>query len=315
MANSRKATGKNILIPEYGNYTNPGVRAKYGYLEAAVSIVGNLFLFLLKLLLGLFINSIALIADAVHTLSDVGTSFIVILGFKMAKKPADKEHPHGHGRIEYIATLIIAVLLMITGITFIEQSIERIWKGVEIANEEYALVIGIVVIVSAIAKELMAQYSNAIGKKISSDMLIADGWHHRSDAIATVLVGVSIIVTRYFFSWLDPIFGIAVSGIVIYVGVDLIRKASNSLMGCAPSKEELRSIKKMARNKKGIKGVHDVQLHDYGMERVISLHAEVDSNITVERAHEMIDGFEKQICTELNCKAIIHMDPRSNNKS
>ena len=134
------------IIPEYGDINNPNVRAKYGYLEGYISILGNTILFLLKLFLGLFISSIALIADSIHTLSDVGTSAVVILGFKTAKTPSDKEHPHGHGRIEYIATLIISVLLIVTGIGFIQQSIERIINNQTIINQEYAIIIGIIII-------------------------------------------------------------------------------------------------------------------------------------------------------------------------
>ena len=187
----------SIFIPEYGDIKDPNVRAKYGYLEAAVSIIGNFLLFVLKLILGMFINSIALIADAFHTLSDVGTSGVVIFGFRLAKKPPDKEHPFGHGRVEYIATMVIAILLVIVGFEFIRQSFERIIHMEYLSNDDFALIIGIVICISAVVKEMMAQFGAAIGKKIDSDVLLADAWHHRSDAIASVAVGISIIGSAY----------------------------------------------------------------------------------------------------------------------
>ncbi|UCD13825.1 MAG: cation transporter, partial [Thermoplasmatales archaeon] len=197
-----------LMIPQYGDSQDPIVRAKYGYLEATVSILGNTLLFFLKLLLGLFINSIALIADGVHSLSDVSTSGVVIFGFRIAKKQPDKEHPYGHGRAEYIATLIIATLLIITGFGFIQQSIERIIDPQNITHQEYAIIISVIVMVSAVLKELMARFSFAISKRIKSDVLRADAWHHRSDAISSIGVAISIIVSRYGFPILDPIFGI-----------------------------------------------------------------------------------------------------------
>ena len=154
------------IIPDYGDITNPNIRAKYGYLEATISIIVNVLIFFIKLFLGIFINSIALIADGVHSLSDVSTSGVVIFGFRIAKKKPDKEHPYGHGRAEYIATLIIAILLILVGVGFIQQSIERIINLENIQHGEYAIIISIIVIISAILKELMARYSNAIAKKL-----------------------------------------------------------------------------------------------------------------------------------------------------
>jgi cation diffusion facilitator family transporter len=297
------------IIPDYGNVKDPDIRAKYGYLEAAVSIVGNILLFALKLTLGLFLNSIALVADAVHTLSDVGTSAVVIFGFKMAKKPADKEHPHGHGRMEYIATLVIAVLLILTALYFLQESGMRLWEGAKIVHKEYALLIGIVIIVSAFVKEAMAQYSLAISKRIDSDMLKADAWHHRSDAIATVLVGVSIIVTRYGFWFIDPIFGLLVSGIIIYVGVDLIRNSSNILLGKAPEFQSLKEIKEIAASVKGVKDIHKVDIHDYGTTKVVSFHAVVAKDLPMKKAHRIADRLEKRIGKDLGYSTIVHLEP------
>ena len=297
------------IIPEYGDINNPDIRAKYGYLEATVSIIGNTLLFLMKLILGLFINSIALIADSVHSLSDTATSGIVIFGFRIAAKQPDKEHPHGHGRAEYIATLIIAILLILVGLGFIQQSIERIINLETIEHGEFALIIGIIIILTAIGKEAMARYSNAIAKKINSDVLKADAWHHRSDAISSIGVAIGILGARYGFPILDPIFGILVSIIIIYVGINLVRTASNYLIGQAPDKKLIDQIKETALKTNKIKGIHDIYLHDYGTTKILTLHAEVDNNLTLEEAHKIADNLEKDIYNQTNFSSIIHIEP------
>lgn len=298
------------LIPDYGDVNDPTVRARYGYLEGSVSIVGNSLLFAMKLFLGLLLNSIALIADSVHTLSDVSTSAVVIFGFKVSKKPSDKEHPFGHGRAEYIATLIIAILLVVTGFGFIEQSIERIINAVSITNLEYALPVGVILIISAFVKEWMSRFSFAIGKKINSDILVADAWHHRSDALASVGVGVSIIGSYYGYVILDPVFGVIVSLIIIYVGIHLGKNTSNYLMGQAPDKDLLENVREIAKSVNGVKGVHSISVHDYGNSKVITLHAEVDSNLMMDEAHTIADELENKVREKTNHSIIIHVEPR-----
>jgi cation diffusion facilitator family transporter len=303
------ASSKLSIIPNYGNVKDPEVRAKYGYLEAGVSIIGNFFLFLLKLILGLFINSIALIADAFHTLSDVGTSGVVILGFKISKKPPDKTHPFGHGRVEYIATLIIAILLVIVGLNFIWESIERFIIMEELINMDLALIIGIVVIISAIAKEAMAQFSSVIGKKIQSDILIADAWHHRSDAIASIAVGISIIGSSYGYPILDPIFGVIVSLIIIYVGIDLVKRTSNILIGPAPDDEIINKIRRIADSVTETKGIDEIFIHDYGVSKIASLHVNVEKGLSLDEAHGIADKIENKIWNIIGYSTIIHMEP------
>jgi len=299
------------LIPDYGDVNDPTVRTKYGYLEGTVGIIGNSILFVIKILLGLFLNSIALIADSVHTLSDVSTSAVVIFGFKVSKKPSDKEHPFGHGRAEYIATLIIAILLVVTGFGFIEQSIERIINSVTITNLDYAIPVGIILIISALVKEWMSRFSFAIGKKINSDILVADAWHHRSDALASVAVGVSIIGSYYGYMILDPIFGVIVSIIIIYVGIILGKNSSNYLMGQEADKDLLENVRRVAKSVNGVKGVHDISVHDYGKSKVITLHAEVDNKLMMDEAHSIADELENKVLEKTNHSTIIHLEPRA----
>ena len=298
------------MIPDYGDINDPDIRAKYGYLEASVSIFGNCFLFLLKLVLGLFINSISLIADAVHTLSDVGTSLVVVLGFSISKKPSDEEHPFGYGRVEHIATLIIAISLILVGLGFIIQSIDRIVNYVTIVNHDLAVITGILMIGTSAIKELMARFSVSIGKKIKSGILIADAWHHRSDAFTNIVVGIGIIGSTFGYPMLDPVFGVIVSMIIIYVGVELVRTASNFLIGQAPDQELVDKIDEMAKSVNGVCGVHMISVHDYGTSKAVSLHAEVENHLTLDEAHQIADNIENKINEEMNYTTIVHLDPK-----
>ena len=302
-------TKKFRIIPNYGDLNDPDIRAKYGYLEATVSIIGNVGLFLLKLFLGLFINSIALIADGVHSLSDTATSGVVIFGFKSAKKPPDKEHPYGHGRVEYIATLIIAIILVLVAFSFIQQSIEKIMNPEPFIHQEYALIIAIIVIISAVVKELMARYSASISRRIQSDMLYVDAWHHRSDAISSIGVAIGILGARYGFPILDPIFGLFVSVIIIYVGINLIRTSSNFLIGKGPDQELIKQIEKISNKTEDVIGIHDISIHDYGTTKILTLHAEINSNLSLDEAHKIADNLEKNIQFKTNYSTIIHLDP------
>ncbi len=306
-----KNTGFDRVIPEYGNKNDPNIRAKYGYLEATISIIGNTILCLLKIFLGLFINSIALIADGIHSLSDVSTSGVVILGFRIAKKQPDEDHPYGHGRAEYIATLVIAILLILVGLGFIQQSVERIINNESIQHQEYAIIISIVVLLSAAIKEIMARYSNAIAKKIKSDVLKADAWHHRSDAISSIGVAFGILGARYGFPILDPLFAMAVSFIIMYVGYSLLKTSANFLLGTAPDKTLIQEITILAEKTEGIIGVHKINIHDYGTKKIVTLHAEVESDLSIEQGHALADLLEKNIRKQTYCSPIIHLEPSS----
>jgi cation diffusion facilitator family transporter len=289
--------------------TDPKRRAKYAYLEACVSIVGNVLLFAFKLILGIFINSIALITDAFHTLSDTASSVVVILGFKAAKRDPDKEHPFGHGRFEYITTLVIAVLLLVTGAEFIWQALERLIGGVEIIQSEYLWIIGIAVILSSLVKEAMARFSMRLGKKIDSSALIADAWHHRSDALTSIPVGIAIIGANYNLHILDPIFGIVVALLIIYTAITLFRYSSDTLVGKSPDEETINTIADAAHSVGGVCGTHRITVHDYGTTKIVSLHVEVECDITAERAHEIAQSVEDKVTDITRSSTIVHVDP------
>lgn len=294
------------LIPDYGDASRPNVRAKYGYLEAGVSIFGNGAMFAVKLVLGIMINSISLIADSFHTFSDTGTSVVVLFGFKISKKAPDSEHPFGHGRAEFVATLIIAVLLIVVGLTFVLESGERI---IYVSPVEGRILVAVLMIAFAVAKELMARFSIVLGKKIDSSTLVADAWHHRTDAIASVLVAVAIVGARYNYHMLDAIFGIAISALIIYTGMNLAKDASDRLMGKTPDENVLKNVKDAAKSVSGVRDVHNVIVHDYGASKVISLHVEVEKGISMEDAHSIATRVEESMKKNINAEVTVHVEP------
>ena len=215
-------------------------RAKIGIFQGKVSITVNSFLFIIKLSIGIITGAISLIVDAIHTLSDMITSGIVIWGFKQTDKPADARHPYGHGRAEYIATLIIAVLLCVAGIEFIEVSIERIRNPI-ISSPEWWMV-GMIVF-TIIIKEITARYAKFLSSKIASGLLHADAWHHRMDAISSTLVICALIAGKYGFPTIDGWAGLGVAMLLIYTGFDIARDSVDDLIGTPPNSDELDRIK------------------------------------------------------------------------
>lgn len=282
-------------------------RASVGYLEAIVSIFGNIFLFAIKLILGIIINSLSLIADAFHSLSDVLTSIVVLVGFKIGGKPADKEHPFGHGRVETVSTLVIAFLLFIVTYDLGKSAIQRIIKPEQV---DFNLLAVIFMIFSAAFKEWMASFSIYLGKKINSTSLIADAWHHRSDAVASFLVGVGLIFARFGIYRVDGILAIFVAALIGMVAVELTKSSANMLIGEAPDSELVEKIRKTALSVRQVVGVHDIFVHDYNTNKVISLHLEVMGNLSADEAHDIATAVEDRI-KELS-KAIsvtAHIDP------
>lgn len=282
------------------------VRAKYGALEGWVSIVGNTLLFAIKLIAGLSIGSVSLIADAVHTLSDSATSVVVIIGFKMAKKPSDKEHPFGHGRMEFVATLIVSVLLFIAGVELLEKSIHSI-----IHPQAVTASVGIILIIAGtiLAKELMSRFSYELGEMIDSKTLKADALHHRTDAVSTVLVVVALVASRFGVNRIDGIMGVFVALIIFYSGYEIAKGAVSSLLGEAPSRGTIEEIARLARKHEGVLGVHEIIVHQYGQTSIISLHIEVFDKENASRLHELSEAIEDEIGRKMNGKVVVHVDP------
>jgi cation diffusion facilitator family transporter len=282
------------------------VRARYGLFQGTVSIIGNTALALMKFLLGWMTNSIALMADAFHTGSDVLTSAVVVIGFWTAKKPADTEHPYGHGRIEHIATLIISLLLIWVGIEFAHASYIRLREPRIV---KWSIVAFGLMIFSAVAKEWMARFALAIGKLIQSDMLKGDAWHHRSDAIASALVALSMIATYFGSKRIDSYFGIGVAVLIIYTGLDLLRSIISVLVGKKPSHDLLNRIVRAGLSVEGVQQVHDINVHEYGSQKVISLHVRIPGKMDTVCSHHLAHLVEKAIADSLNASVVVHVDP------
>lgn len=296
-----------LLVKQGESVLQQGVRSRFGFLAAWVGILGNVCLFLFKLLVGLWAGSIALIADAFHSLSDVLTSIIVLIGFKVTGKPPDSRHPFGHGRAEPIATLIIAIFLAGAGAEFIRASIERLREPAEIVGSGWA--IGAVAL-SMVIKELMARFSFGLGSLIRSDALKADAWHHRSDAISSGLVIVAMIGAMAGYLWMDGLLGAGVALIICLSGLALGKSAVKSLMGEAPSGETVAKVKDAAMSVRGVKGVHDVEIHDYSGAAAVVLHIEVAPDLTTEESHAVANGVEEAISRRLSLWPVVHVDLR-----
>ncbi|HHT71668.1 MAG TPA: cation transporter [Firmicutes bacterium] len=295
-----------VFIPKHENLEDPQVRARYGFLEAWISIVGNIILSVLKVIIGVALNSVSLLADAAHTFSDVITSVVVLVGFHASRRRPDKEHPFGHGRVELVSTLIIALLLALVGLEFGRTSLDRLLHGNAVTGTVPAAMI---LVISGLAKELMAGISLDLGQRINSPALRADAWHHRSDAIASVLVAVAIIAARYGYPAVDSILGLAVSALIIYTAWQLGSTAGSSLVGEAPDRTLLREIIGMAKKVPGVMDVHDVAVHDYGTIKAISLHIVVPGDTSFMAAHEIATKVENMIRNSLSGPVVVHVDP------
>lgn len=294
------------FIKDYEKVKDPIVRSKYGYLEGWISIILNFFLGIIKIVIAIIYGSIALLADAIHTISDMATSVIIIIGFKISKKPGDKEHPFGHGRMEQIATLIVAVLLGVSAVELIQYSVQKIISPQQITTSWTAIII---ISVTIFFKEWLGRFSNYLGKKINSLTLEADGWHHRTDAISSLLVVIALIASKYGFLYLDGIVGLIIGLYIIYIGWDIARRAIDQLLGESADEELIKKIKEIVFNEEQVKNVHDLIVHQYGEQKLLSLHLEVPANMSLSEAHTIADNLETLIDKELNIYTTIHLDP------
>lgn len=289
--------------------TDQLLRRKYAYLEAWVSITGNLALSSIKILLGLMLNSISLLADAAHTAADVLTSIVVLLGFKLSSSPADRKHPYGHGRIEFIATLIISIMLIIVGAEFGKSSYNRLILNTAVKGS-YG--VAFVMMLGAAFKEWMALFSIDLGKRTNASALVADAWHHRTDGIASVLVAAAIIASRFGYYKIDAIFGLLVSALIVYTGISISTGSVSKLIGEEPEEDELKDIETTALSVAGVCSVHKVNIHSYGSHKEILLHVLVDKDMSLVNAHDISEKVERAIEAKTDCKATVHIEPLAN---
>ena len=283
----------NYLVKKFikndDNVKDPQVRSRYGMLEGWMSIFINFTLGTIKIIIALIYGSISLLADAIHTLSDMATSIIIILGFKISKKPSDKEHPFGHGRMEQIATLVVAVLLGVSAIELIQYSFKRILSPQPVNISWLPIII---IFLTIFFKEWLGQFSNFLAKKIGSLALEADAWHHRTDAISSLLVVIALIASKYGFIYLDGIVGLVIGAYIIYLGWDIAKKSIDQLLGESADDELIKEIKNIVLQEEQVKNIHDLIVHQYGEQKLLSLHIEIPSNLTLSEAHTIADNVE-----------------------
>ncbi len=286
--------------------SRPEVRQRVGMLEGWLSVVVNLLVSLVKLVPGLILGSVALVADAVHSLADVVTSAVVIWSFRASERPPDKEHPFGHGRVESLAALIIAVLLGVAAMEFAVVSVHRLLKPRPVLASPLLLV---VLAATLLLKEWLARFSGRLGRAISSPTLAADAWHHRSDALATAVVLVALAGERLGFRYLDGAAGLVVGGFIAAAAVRLIKEAADPLIGGPPDRALLERVRSIAKKPPEVVGLHDIMVHSYGRLRVISLHVEVPADISLAKAHEVAESVERDLADHLGSVPVVHVDP------
>ncbi|WP_167605066.1 cation diffusion facilitator family transporter [Maribellus sediminis] len=281
-------------------------RRKYNIRAGWFSILGNILLSGLKYWAGISTGSLALVADAWHSISDVVTSAIVLIGGKISRKPADDDHPFGHGRAEHIAAIIIGVVLAIVAFDFVLNGIEKLGER---EHTYYSTFAWIAIIISIIMNELMTQYSFWAGKKINSTMLIADGWHHRTDALSSIIVLIGIILGRSFW-WTDAVLSIIVAIMIAYASYEILSKEINSLLGESPSDELLLSIREAAqKNFDRPLHIHHIHLHNYGHHTEMSCHIKLPPEMSLNEAHDICTKIEKEIKAEFGYFTTIHPEP------
>jgi cation diffusion facilitator family transporter len=281
-------------------------KTKAGYIEGSVSIVINTLLFALKLWAGVVTGSIAVVADAWHTLSDTLSSIIVVLAVKLSSKEADKEHPFGHGRWEQIASLIIAAFLGVLAFEFMKGSIEA-FQGRDAAD--FGALAILVTILSIVTKELLAQYAFFLYRKTGNASIKADGWHHRTDALSSAVVLAGILLARQFW-WIDSVLGAAISLMLFYATYEIMRETITKLLGEEPSPELILQITEAIRAVyHDDLQLHHFHIHNYVMHQELTLHIMLDKNLSIEKGHEVATGVEALIEDKFGMTATIHIEP------
>lgn len=299
-----------LFVKDYKNVKDSKVRTKYGVLGSIFGLISNFVAFLSKIIIGLLSGSISVIADAVNNLGDIGTSGLTLFGYKISSKPADRDHPYGHHRMEYIISLIISVVIISLGINIVIQGINSIvYPGDK--YESFPWVSFIILCLTILIKLTQSFLYSSLSKRINSMPLKATAVDSRDDVISTVFVILGIVISYFTgFTQIDGILAILVSIFLIYSGIDILRQAANMLIGEAPEKELVQRFIKLLESTPEVLGVHDIKIHCYGPSATFaSAHVEVDGSKDVFMLHDMIDNLENKSLKILKINTVLHMDP------
>lgn len=295
------------FVKNYDNVSDIKVRGAYANLAGIVGIVTNLVLFIIKLSVGLLSNSVSILADAFNNLSDAASSIITIIGFKMANKPADAEHPFGHGRIEYITAMIVSFMVMLVGLQFVKTSFQKIINPTLVTFELWPFIL---LLISIGFKFWLSKFNKAIGNKINSSTLKATATDAMGDVFTSTTVVISFLISKFTTLPIDGYIGIVVALAIVYSGFSLIKETLSPLLGEPPDPVLVSDITDMVMSYDNITGIHDLIVHNYGPGRIMaSIHAEIPSNIDIMEIHHIIDTAEREISKKLNIYLVIHMDP------
>lgn len=295
------------FIHDYENIHDINVRASYGKLSGKVGIFCNAFLFAVKFIMGTISGSVSITADAVNNLSDAASSVISLIGFKMAEKPADEDHPYGHARYEYLSGLTVAVMIILIGFELFKTSFDKV---IHPSTVDFSIALVIVLAVSILIKLWMALFNKSLGKKINSSALEATAADSRNDVISTSAVLVAAVISHFFKINLDGYMGIAVAVFILYSGIGLVKDTLDPLLGKAPEPELVDYIQKKILSYDGVLGTHDLMIHDYGPGRKFaSVHVEMAAEGDVLKSHDVIDNIERDFLSKDNLNIIVHYDP------
>ncbi|HVI40142.1 MAG TPA: cation diffusion facilitator family transporter, partial [Anaerovoracaceae bacterium] len=295
------------FVKDYENVKDLKVRENYGKLAGMVGIVTNLFLCISKIAIGFLVNSISIIADGVNNLSDTSSSAITLIGFKLAAKPEDMEHPYGHARFEYLSGLMVSLMIILLGFKLLTTSFGKVLHPDPL---QFSPVTVLILVLAIAIKVWQALFNIKTGELIHSSALKATGMDSRNDVIATSAILLSIFVEKFTGLLLDGYMGCLVALFIMFSGFQLIKEASSPLLGNAPDPELVKEIEERIDSHQGVLGIHDLVVHDYGPGRIFaSVHVEVDAYGDLIQSHDMIDNIERTICEDLKLHLVVHMDP------
>lgn len=295
------------FVKDRDNIQNSNVREAYGRVSSCMGILANIVLFIGKFSIGTMVRSVSITADAVNNLSDAGSSLISLISFKLSNKPADEEHPFGHARYEYIASMAVAVLIILLGVELIKTSFDKILAPDAI---EFSIVSVAILVFAIVVKFWMYQYNKHYGKLIKSSVMEATAMDSLGDVMATSAVLLSTLISPVIHFQLDGYMGVIVACFILVSGINIIRSTLNDLLGKSPSPEFVSEIVAIIKSYEGVLGIHDLMIHDYGPQRSFaSAHVEVSSQEDILKSHDMIDNIERALQERLQIAMVIHMDP------
>ena len=296
-----------LFIKNYEKTDDVKVRESYGKFSGIIGIITNILLFLIKIITGLLFHSIAIVADAVNNLSDSASSIVTLVGFKLAGKPADAEHPYGHARIEYLSGLIVSFSILTLGLQLARSSFDKVLNP---ENAEFSAITIVVLIVAILVKIWQCLFYKKVGKTIGSTAIGATAADSMNDVFATSAILIGTVITKLIGFNLDGYMGIAVAVFIMISGIKLIIATSNPLLGMAPSKELVDEIYQKIMSYEGILGIHDLNVHNYGpMRRFASVHCEVSASQNIMVSHDIIDNIERDFLDQEGIHLVIHLDP------